>query len=143
MHKALGSAAIPTYFPLLAAETHSFLQRLIVTPADYVEHTRRYAGGLTLSVVYGYEAAPYQDKFLVLAEECVQLLSKDIASGGGIWPVDLFPFLQHLPMWFPGAGFRRKAMKWKTKMEEFAEKPYEYVKKNVVSSVVLACLKAN
>jgi hypothetical protein len=137
MHKALGLAAIPAYFPLLAAETHSFLQRLILTPTNYIEHTRRYAGGLTLSVVYGYEAAPYQDKFLVLAEECVKILSKDIASGGGIWPVDLFPFLQYLPIWFPGAGFRRKAMKWKAKMEEFAEKPYEYVKKNIVSSLVL------
>jgi hypothetical protein len=138
MHKALGLTAIPAYLPLLTAETHSFLRRLIATPANYVDHTRRYAGGLTLSVVYGYEAAPYQDEFLVLAEECMKLLSKNIASGGGVWPVDVFPSLQYLPTWFPGAGFRAKAMKWKAKIEEFVDKPYEYLKNSIVSRMVFA-----
>jgi len=136
MHKALGLSAISAYLPLLSAETHSFLRRLVATPANYVAHTRRYAGGLTLSVVYGYEAAPYQDEFLALAEECMSLLSKDIASGGGVWPVDVFPTLQYLPSWFPGAGFRKKAMKWKAKIEEFVEKPYEYLKDSIVSPTV-------
>lgn len=83
--------------------------------------------------MYGYEAAPYQDEFLVLAEECLELLSKNIASGGGIWPVDVLPSLQYLPTWFPGGSFKTKAMKWKAKMEEFVEKPYEYLKNSIVS----------
>jgi cytochrome P450 len=133
MHKAFGIPAIPAYNPLLQTETQSFLQRLIATPASYIDHTRRYAGGLTLSVVYGYEPTPHEDKFLALAEECVNLLSNEIASGGGIWPVDIFPSLQYLPTWFPGAGFKLKAMKWKAKMEEFVDRPYEFVKNSVVS----------
>ncbi len=52
----------------------------------------RYAGTLTLLVIYGYRVTSNDDPFLNLAEECVDLLSNDITSGGGIWPVDIFPF---------------------------------------------------
>ncbi|KAG6836350.1 hypothetical protein H0H93_008906 [Arthromyces matolae] len=123
MHKAFGLPAIPTYYPLLQSETNGFLKRLIASPLNYVAHTRRYAGALTLKVVYGYEPLDYGDKFLTLAEECVDILANEIASGGGIWPVDIFPVLRYLPDWLPGAGFKMKARKWKAKMEEFVDLP--------------------
>jgi len=133
MHKAFGVKSIPTYHPLIAKETTEFLRRLIADPSQYIKHTRRYAGGLTLSVVYGYETVSNDDEFLSLAEECVGILANKIASGGGIWPVDIFPSLQHIPTWFPGAGFKRNAIIWKAKMEEFTDKPYEFVKKSMKS----------
>lgn len=40
--------------------------------------------------------------------------------------------MKHLPLWFPGAGFRRKAIQWKAKMEEFTNKPFELVKARMV-----------
>jgi len=133
MNQAFGVQRIPAYHPLIETATHSFIQRLVADPTNYVDHTRRYAGGLTLSVVYGYEAAPNNDKFLNLGEECVDLLSNKIASGGGIWPVDIIPSLKHLPTWAPGSGFLRKAAVWKAKMEEFIDQPYDFVKASLKS----------
>lgn len=133
MYKAFGLSVIPTYHPLLASETHNFLRQLVRSPESYVAHTSRYAGALTLKVVYGYEPLPKEDKFIALAEECVDIISNEIASGGGIWPVDIFPSLQYLPDWAPGAGFKTKAVKWKAKMEEFVEKPFEFVVGSVKS----------
>ncbi|KAG5643437.1 hypothetical protein DXG03_000945, partial [Asterophora parasitica] len=133
MHKAFGLSAIPSYNPLLQSETHAFLRRIIGSPESYVAHTRRYAGALTLKVVYGYEPLAYEDKFIALAEECVDILANEIASGGGIWPVDIFPSLQYLPTWAPGSAFKVKAAKWKAKMEEFVDKPYEYMKNSIKS----------
>ncbi|KAG6876713.1 hypothetical protein C0993_000918, partial [Termitomyces sp. T159_Od127] len=133
MHKAFGLPVIPSYYPLLQSETHGFLRRIVASPLNYVAHTRRYAGALTLKVVYGYEPLDYKDKFLSMAEECVDLLANKIASGGGIWPVDIFPVLQHLPTWVPGAGFKIKAAKWKAKMEEFVDQPFEFVKDSIKS----------
>ena len=52
----------------------------------------RYAGGLTLNAVYGYQPKTKNDEFLELANESVDILSNEIASGGGIWPVDVLPF---------------------------------------------------
>jgi len=131
-NQALGLQAIPAYYPLLQTETVAFLRRLAVDPSQYESHMRRYAGSLMLSVVYGYEVKSNEDKFLQLAEECVDLMAKHIASGSGIWPVDIIPALQYLPNWAPGSGFKRKAVKWKAKFEELVEKPYEYVKSTMV-----------
>ncbi|KAI0637681.1 cytochrome P450 [Trametes polyzona] len=128
MQKALGQAAIPNYYPLLEAETQALLKRILEDPVNYEVHIRRYGGTLTLSVIYGYRVKENDDPFLKLAEECVDILSNHIASGGGIWPVDVFPAMKRLPSWFPGAGFKKKAIRWKAKMEEFTDRPFEFVK---------------
>jgi len=83
--------------------------------------------------VYGYEVVSDHDEFLVLAEECVDLLANRIASGGGIWPVDIFPVLKHIPLWMPGSGFKKNAIIWKKKMEEFVDRPFDYVKTSMKS----------
>ncbi|KAI0829316.1 cytochrome P450 [Trametes gibbosa] len=139
MRKALGQGAIPSYHPLLEIETQSLLKRILNDPGNYDGHIRRYAGSLTLLVVYGYRVTANDDPFLTLAEECVDILSNHIASGGGIWPVDIFPFLRHLPLWFPGAGFRQKAIKWKAKMKEFTDKPFELVKNRMEEGTSVPC----
>ncbi|KAJ7148780.1 cytochrome P450 [Mycena crocata] len=131
--QAFGINVIPSYHPLIQVETRSFILRLVANPSNYMDHIRRYAGGLTLSVVYGYEAAAINDKFLNLGEECVDILANKIASGGGIWPVDIFPVLKHLPPWAPGSGFLQKAAVWKAKMQEFVDLPYNFVKANLKS----------
>lgn len=91
MQSALGQLAIPRYHPLIEVETRLFLRRLLKDPSNYTKHIRLYAGGLTLSVVYGYQVASNDDPFLKLANDCVNILSNEIGSGGGIWPVDIFP----------------------------------------------------
>ncbi|KAF7324964.1 Cytochrome P450 [Mycena kentingensis (nom. inval.)] len=131
--QAFGVSAIPAYHPLIETETHSFLRRLIADPKRYMDHTRRYAGGLTLSVVYGYSPSGNDDAFLALGEECVDLLANKIASGGGIWPVDIFPSLKRLPTWAPGSGFLLKAKAWKARMDEFTDAPYNHVKATLKS----------
>ncbi|KAG1814714.1 cytochrome P450 [Suillus subaureus] len=131
MQKAFGPAVIPNYHGLMQMESRPFLSRLVSSPLQFQDHIRRYAGGLTLLVVYGHQVKSNDDPFLNLAEECVDILANRIASGGGIWPVDIFPALKHLPVWFPGASFKRNAQIWKAKMEEFVDRPYEFVKSEV------------
>jgi hypothetical protein len=133
MHKAFGPSAIPPYHPLLQTGTVAFLRKLIETPSDYMEHAHWYAGGFTLSVVFGYEPAPQEDKFLAIAAEWDDMFTNEILSGGGVWLVDLIPVLRHLPAWFPGARFKRKAAECIIKTEEFASTPFEFAKNSVVS----------
>jgi hypothetical protein len=133
LNKAFGIGAISSYYPLIQSSTHSFLRSLSSSPAKYISHTRAYAGGLTLAVVYGYKPSSASDPFIELAEECVDILSNRIASGGGIWPVDIFPSLKNLPEWLPGGGFKKHARLWKAKMEEFVDRPYAFLKDSVVS----------
>lgn len=137
MQRALGSTTIPKYYSLLEMETPWFLKRLLENPSDYLSQIKRYAGGLTLLVMYGHQVKTDDDAFMQLADECVDLLANRIASGVGIWPVDVFPVLQHLPEWAPGAGFLRKAREWRTKLEEFVDGPYEFVKESMLAGTAL------
>ncbi|KDQ55519.1 hypothetical protein JAAARDRAFT_37534 [Jaapia argillacea MUCL 33604] len=139
MQKALGTGAIKQYEPLLEIESHPFLRRLIAKPANYVDHIRRYAGTLTLGVVYGHQVTSDNDPHFRMAEDCVGILANEIASGGGIWPVDVFPSLQYLPNWFPGAGFKAKAVVWKKKMEDWVDEPFQAIKEKMKTGAAPSC----
>ncbi|KAJ7464505.1 cytochrome P450 [Mycena latifolia] len=128
MQQTLGPGSIPAYHDMMRVETLSFLRDLVNAPNEYMHHTRRYAGGLMLSVLYGYKATTNDDEFLSLAGECIEFFANEVTSGSGIWPVDVFPFLKHIPAWVPGAGFQRKAAYWKKTLGRLAEEPYQYVK---------------
>lgn len=109
MQAALGSSSIKHYHPLLELETKPFLRGLLEDPFKFQDHLRRcvlcffppvpshfghvvrYAGGLTLLVMYGHHVQSTDDIFLKLADECVSLLANRIAANGGIWPVDIIP----------------------------------------------------
>ena len=91
MQRALGPTMISKYHSLLEMETPWFLKRVLENPNDYVTPIKRFAGGVTLLVMYGYQVKSDDDDFLQLAEHCVDLLANKIASGVGIWPVDIFP----------------------------------------------------
>ncbi|KAK0499180.1 cytochrome P450 [Armillaria luteobubalina] len=101
--KTLGPRSIPAYHPMIRYSTNAFLSELISSPLHYLKHARKYAGGLTLSVVYGYQARSANDRFLRQAEVCLDIIANDITAGSGIWPVDLIPLLEYLPSWMPGA----------------------------------------
>ena len=132
MHQTLGPQVIPKYLSGLEAQTKTFIRSLLTDSDNYIRHIRRYSGGLGLSIIYGYQVKSSDDKFLVLAEKCLDLLANDMACSG-IWPVDVFPFLRYLPSWFPGGSFKRKAAEYKLRISEFIEKPYTLAKENMVS----------
>lgn len=130
MSRALGVNNIKQYHPLIQTETLQFLRRTLADP-DYVSNVKRYAGGMTLLVVYGLEVRSNNDKYLVKSEYATDLLANEICSGGGLWPVDIIPALKHMPDWFPGAGFKRKAAMWKQVIEESVDMPYNALKDNI------------
>ncbi|KAI0316607.1 cytochrome P450 [Amylostereum chailletii] len=128
MSRGLAQNKIKTYLPLITTSTRSFLQSLLDSPSDYLGSIRQYAGGLNLLVVYGLHVKDKDDPYLVKVENATKLLSVDFADGGGLWAVDFFPWLKHLPAWFPGAGFKTKAAAWKKMIVESVDLPFDAVK---------------
>ncbi|KAJ7136875.1 cytochrome P450 [Mycena epipterygia] len=135
MQHTLGPRSIPAYHPMMRVETVSFIRDLVQAPNEYMDHIRRYAGGLMLSVLYGYKATTNDDKFLHLAGECVEFFANEVTSGSGVWPVDIFPILKYVPSWVPGAGFQRKAAHWKRTLRKLVEEPYAYTRAHVQEGV--------
>lgn len=93
MARGLGPGRIPQYHPLITSSTRPLLRSLIASSGcDFVPTIRRYAGGLTLSVVYGIEATCDDDPALLKVEGATDILANQITAGGGLWPVDILPF---------------------------------------------------
>lgn len=133
--QALGSRAVPAYHSHIITQTNSFLHDIVNDPLRYVRHARKYAGGLTLLVVYGYKVKNNQDEFLLLAEECLGILANEVNTGGGVWLVDIFPILKSYPSWLPGGSFKSRAAAWKVTMDKFAQDPLDYAKKEIVRAL--------
>ncbi|VDC00556.1 unnamed protein product [Peniophora sp. CBMAI 1063] len=131
---AFGPQHIPSYLPLIVDATMDVLRQLVRTPKQYQEHFRRYTGGLTLQVVYGYKPVTEgPDAMIDFSEECIDLLANRIASSGSVWLVDIFPQMKNLPEWLPGTRFRSLAREWKAKMEAWVDQPYAWMKTAVAS----------
>ena len=137
MHQTLGPRTLPQYLSGLEAETKTFILSLLTDSDNYLRHIRRYSGGLTLSIIYGYQVKSSDDKYLLLAEECMDLLANKMSSSPGLWPVDILPFLRFIPSWFPGGSFKKKAAEWKLKMATFVESPYAHTKASLVSGLLM------
>ncbi|KAJ3503780.1 hypothetical protein NLJ89_g8281 [Agrocybe chaxingu] len=131
MQATLGPRNIAGYHKQLEAGSISLIRSLVSDPSNYNRHFRRYAGGLILSTVYGYTPSSSNDPFLLLGERSMSLLSNEMGAGIGLWPVDVFPILKHIPTWFPGASFKRNAVKWKLKISEFADRPFAFAKERL------------
>ena len=91
MLQALGANRIHAYHPLLQIQTHNLLQGLLESPDDSLDLVRRYSGGLTLLIVYGYRVLSNKDWLLEMADEGLEILSNRIAAAGIVWMVDLIP----------------------------------------------------
>nr|VWO99573.1 Ketoreductase CTB6 (EC (Cercosporin toxin biosynthesis cluster protein 6) [Ganoderma boninense] len=99
------SVVVASYRPIVLRESISFIRRLFQTPQDMSKHVKQMAGAMIMMVTYGHQVTSAEDEFVALAE-AVRNNDKE-APGSSI--VDLIPILKYVPVWFPGAGFKRSA----------------------------------
>ena len=64
-----------------------------------------------MNTVYGMDVTEKNDKFVAIAEKGASIFSEITVPGRFL--VELFPWLAHLPAWFPGARFKQIAREWK------------------------------
>ena len=78
-----------------------------------------------MDISYGITTLDSNDPYISIAEE----VSGGIAEAGvpGAFLVDLIPILKYVPSWFPGAGFKKKAKRWRACFANIIEKPYQRV----------------
>ena len=86
-----------------------------------------------MDIEYGIKVQESGDPYISVAEEAISGLVE--ASIPGTFLVDLFPILEYVPSWFPGAGFQRKAAHWRKLNKTFIEKPFRYVQEQFVGNL--------
>ena len=83
-----------------------------------------------MKIGYGISVQDSDDPYISIAEEA---LAGIIEAGipGTFW-VDFLPILKYVPSWVPGAGFQKKAARWREALNTMAEKPFRHVQEQLV-----------
>lgn len=80
--------------------------------------------------MYGYQIAPKNDRYVRIAEQAVIILGEVAFTGAYL--VNVFPWLQNFPAWFPGTGFKRLTAICKKLTDEMQDAPFDYVRQKMV-----------
>ena len=83
-----------------------------------------------MKIGYGIAVQESDDPYISIAEEVLGGIA--IAGIPGAFWVDFFPILKYVPSWFPGAGFQKKAARWREATNTMAEKPFRHAQEQLV-----------
>ncbi|KAF2743711.1 cytochrome P450 [Sporormia fimetaria CBS 119925] len=133
MAKGVGSNATlsKVFNHVQEEEAVHLLLNLLQTPENIFEHIRKEAGAVILKIAYGYTVEPHgSDPLVDLAGKTME----DFADAGvpGKYVVDVMPFLDYLPGWFPGTAFKKVAKAYHARLSQSTEQPYQFVKQEMV-----------
>ncbi|GJE96465.1 cytochrome P450 [Phanerochaete sordida] len=131
------TSALTRYHPRQAKAAHRLLQLLLDAPQDFASHIRYASGSAILDVVYAFDALP-GDPRLDLVERAMETLAEILHAG--VFLLDVFPILKHVPAWLPGAQFKRKAAGYKKLVDAMFEVPYAQLKADMQEGKAQPCL---
>ncbi|KAL4072602.1 cytochrome P450 [Scleroderma yunnanense] len=138
-HSTLKADAIDQYQEMYLRCTSLLLSNLQQSPSTFREHLHLYTGAISLELVYGRRIEGKNDPIITLATGLGDILSKETTpERSGL--LMSFPFLQYLPAWFPGFGFKYDAKISRKMVQTLAELPYGMAKQQMESGILPQCL---
>ncbi|TFK74290.1 cytochrome P450 [Pluteus cervinus] len=133
LHKNMRHEVVPQCDALMSEKALRLLHNLAQTPEGFFRHCKIYAVSITLDLLYGYDIGPNGDPSFDLAERVLHRTNRALQPG--VFAVNSFPMLKHLPRWFPGAGFHDFADEVKAAQAEMRDKPFDFAKTNYINGV--------
>lgn len=85
-----------------------------------------------LDIVYDYTIESHDTDPIVKAVG-IALKQFSDAVVTGKWAVDMLPFIEHLPEWLPGSGYKQTARQYKKTTEDVVEIPYRLARERMGS----------
>ncbi|KAJ8592290.1 cytochrome P450 [Rhizopogon salebrosus TDB-379] len=119
-------AAIPTYHAVLLRSAHKMLFNFLHDPAHYPSHFNMFTSSMILSVVYDHEPKTKDDSIIRLMQRYLEAVVSGITPGGTVI-MEAFPWLLRLPVWFPGATFKRASVECLQAGHDVKEIPFRSV----------------
>ena len=83
-----------------------------------------------MKIGYGISVQESDDPYISIAEEALNGAAQ-AGIPGAFW-VDFLPLLKYVPSWFPGAGFQKKAARWRRAINAMTENPFSHVQEQLV-----------
>lgn len=115
------------YGPMMTRKTIAFLKTLLDRPDDFILENKRLMAETITEIAYGahkddedggHDYIQMQGDSGIITFKTVQ----------GYW-VDFFPWMKHIPPWFPFAQWKRDALRWNKEYNQTRDYLFESVKK--------------
>ncbi|KAJ4484986.1 cytochrome P450 [Lentinula edodes] len=131
-HRQFHSSVVSNFWPIQLKEAHKLIRRILHEPEALLEHLKlsppiSNSASTIMNVAYGIEIEDEDDRYVTVAETALDGMAK--AANPGAFLVDIFPILKYVPIWMPGAGFKRKAALWREAVLQMRDAPFEVVTK--------------
>ncbi|KAG1747528.1 cytochrome P450 [Suillus occidentalis] len=122
----------------------SLLASLLHDPEGFEAHIQSFVAAIIMGITYGYEVQPENDPYVSAVLELNGILTKGLTPERSAILL-AFPFLAHIPTWFPGASFQREALHSRQLAQRVLNAPFEFTKSQIEAgvapqSVVFDCL---
>ncbi|KAF4620579.1 hypothetical protein D9613_000278 [Agrocybe pediades] len=112
---------------LIEEESASLLQNLLKNAHEPLEpQISRFVASMIYKLAYG--RCPDSEHFKLL-EATTRYTNESLIPGN--WLVDSYPFLQYLPSWMPGGGFKKWAHSARSQFRLLTEIPFQRVKDEI------------
>jgi len=120
------------------AKVIQLVLRLSKTPDRFLRHIRWFVASLVIQITYGHNAESDDDSLIALGEQVMDDFGAAVRPGAFL--VDSLPILQHVPSWFPGAGFKVVAKQMRQHADRLRDEPYSIVKEKLLQGIAPICL---
>ncbi|KAJ1301803.1 hypothetical protein OPQ81_009031 [Rhizoctonia solani] len=98
---------------------------------EFEPEIARMVGAVVLQSTYGYEATTADDPMVQIAKAGMRGFSD--ASMPADFFVNVLPWLEYVPSWLPGAGWKRNAIIWNKAREDLLDIPFNWTKQQMAA----------
>ncbi|KAF8999613.1 cytochrome P450 [Cyathus striatus] len=124
---------VESFSDMIHAGAQGFVKRLLETPNNWSRHVKMYAASNGLMIGYGHKLDHEDDALLDIVSTAVNEFSELTVNGAYL--VDIFPILQYVPAWFPGAGWKRKVPQFRANLNRMMEAPFEWAQQQLMNGI--------
>ncbi|KIM68462.1 hypothetical protein SCLCIDRAFT_105429 [Scleroderma citrinum Foug A] len=142
LHISLRPDVVDQYQDLHLRNAYQLLENVRRDSTNYFEHFDIYSGSTALEFTYGHRVDGKDDPIIKLASELAEVMSNGIPHEQ-VGLLMALPMLEHLPAWFPGAGFKKAAYHCVDMVKTVSEVPFTIAKKQMECNLLEHSLVAD
>ncbi|KAF9468084.1 cytochrome P450 [Collybia nuda] len=135
-HHFFQPRSLSNYHEVQLEATSALLHQLLDKPNDFYHHVLQHAAAAILRVIYGYDVKTTHDFYVSLVNEAAKDLTHAVT---GLFLVEFLPILKHIPAWFPGASFKRRANLGVISAGKMRDMPFESLKRSIADGTAVSC----
>ncbi|TFK34318.1 cytochrome P450 [Crucibulum laeve] len=122
-----------SYQSVQLKQARLLVKQLAKNPECCSDALQWFATSIVMHIVYGRDVISDDDIFVKIVKDAAEGFHS--CGSAGNTTVDLLPFLQYMPSWFPGTYYVKKAHSYKAATKKVHDLPYEIIKSQLGDGV--------